>query len=644
MNSNIARQTERPSIYTDGAKVKTRQTRAVIAEEEYTSTLSSIISRDYYPAIPSLRRDAGILRKRAEGDISGAVAIRRAARKLAMHEEALVEQEIENETEAALLHGGIRKHARPLDRETIEGFHARVTSEDNAEFESVMTREQKDKRERMAIIYNTSGSEAKDVTLLLANHRSCDNEHAQQRSEGRKLDETPLMASDHFNEKVERTHAPGTTRDGKNISDYNSLFFTPQHYPSSQSRAIPNAPNSTILDQSIDDRYFDGMPPPAPINNVRQIKPAVVPSKRTLQSQEQWDIKSHDKTIQEPSNHAHLVEYIAKAPSLSSEKRIVPLNTRLPYQNESRLVTSSSQMATSADNIHAKPIYETDATTDLDASPRPLGVERVAREQLLKRKRNNYVAMTPLIIPGQGGRDSAGREDDDSPIVTWGNVASTPLVIGGHDLSVSACSMVGSRDSQDEESAGQTSCQSFTLPGEDTTENVARVASQNLAGQSRRCKEGGRAGIHRQVSTSVRNKKSSSTFNSRNATNISLLERTNSLTPAAKSLLQKCTNNSMIRFPSSTRLMSSNISARSSSALGSALRVSYTPKTSRHRSKSRSSANMKSTVQKATPLLSPKRENIESSGLVIPEKHGQDVRRSVGGKSCDDITGGLLKL
>jgi len=596
MEGQIAQQTSSRSICRKDGEERNRQSRAVITEEEYTSTLSTIISRDYYPALPSLRRDAAIMKLRAEGDISGAVAIRRAARKLAMHEEALAEQEIEDEMEAVLLHGGIRKQARPLERETVEGFHARVTSEDNAEFESVMTREKLEKRERIAIIYNSLGSEAKDVTLSLANGGSCNDEHTQHRSGGGNLNETPLMASDQFNQQVERTHAPGTTKDGKNISNYNSLFFTPQHYPSLQTKIIPNASNNTILRQSIDNKSFDGMPPPAPMNNADQIEQTVVASKGASQTKEQRDMEPlHEIIRRGPSNHMQLVEYTAKATSHSCKKRIVALNTRLPYQNESRLITSSNhEIALSADNNRIKPTYETDATTDLDASPRPLGAERLARTNLLKSKKYDYVPMTPLIIPVQG----AGYPNPG--------------------------------------------CQPFTLPNEDGTENVARAASQNLADKSRRCKEDGGKAIHRQVSTSSRDKKRKDILQSRNPAKSSLLERTNSLTPAAKSLLQKFTNNSMVRLASSTRKMPSNVSARSKSALGSALRTSYTPKTSRSRSKLRSSTKRKCTEQKATPLLSPKRTNIGSS--VMLGNHGTEARGSRGGDNCNDLTGGLLKF
>ena len=77
-----------------------RQRRKVLSEEEYTATLSSILQRDYFPEIPQLERQAAILERRAQGDIAGAVAVRRAARRLKQHEETIASLEEEAEREA----------------------------------------------------------------------------------------------------------------------------------------------------------------------------------------------------------------------------------------------------------------------------------------------------------------------------------------------------------------------------------------------------------------------------------------------------------------------------------------------------------------------------------------------------------------
>ena len=56
-----------------------------------------------------------------------------AARKLAKHEEWLSRTK-ELEEEDTVRNGGTRIAPRPLERESMEGFHMRATSGDNVEF------------------------------------------------------------------------------------------------------------------------------------------------------------------------------------------------------------------------------------------------------------------------------------------------------------------------------------------------------------------------------------------------------------------------------------------------------------------------------------------------------------------------------
>jgi protein DGCR14 len=121
------------SSYSTGTQ-HSKQRRLVLSEEEYTSTLSSIVQRNFFPDLPDLERQAALLEKRSQGDVPGAVAIRRAARQLADHEEALAAQEEEDEDD--LEEKNVRRRARPLHQESITGFHARVTNENDVDFDS----------------------------------------------------------------------------------------------------------------------------------------------------------------------------------------------------------------------------------------------------------------------------------------------------------------------------------------------------------------------------------------------------------------------------------------------------------------------------------------------------------------------------
>jgi hypothetical protein len=146
----------------------------VLSEEEYSETLSTIIQRDYYPDLVELERQTAINQRREVGDLAGAIAVRRAARQLQQHEESMVEQERQEEEEALLLttaavvppqqqalvehHGdgkslGLRRNPRPLERESLTGFHARVTSEDNAAFEGTEQQEAETRRQERERAY-----------------------------------------------------------------------------------------------------------------------------------------------------------------------------------------------------------------------------------------------------------------------------------------------------------------------------------------------------------------------------------------------------------------------------------------------------------------------------------------------------------
>ena len=202
---------------------KKKQRRHVLSEEEYTSTLEGIVERDYFPGLPELRKQAAVLDRRSVQDFKGAVQVRRAARQLQQHEEALADADREQERTTA----AIRQEARPLHRETITGFHARVTSEDNHEFDSVQAEQIQQQRDRLNQVY------APKVPLLKA---SADEEKY-------------MLASDEFNVPYQRIEAP------KCAKRDNGFFFSPQIKENAES----GHPNLLTND---DDADLKLMPPP----------------------------------------------------------------------------------------------------------------------------------------------------------------------------------------------------------------------------------------------------------------------------------------------------------------------------------------------------------------------------------------------
>lgn len=203
-----------------------KQSRNVLSEEDYIYTLSSIVQRDYFPDLPSLQKQAAVLDRREANDFKGAVAVRRAARRVQDHEDALAEEEQKHEEE---LVGDVRTTKRPLHRETVSGFHARVTSEDNHEFHQKSQEELREKRSRIEAVY-------RNPYPSLTNGEKNGNE-------------TPLLASDQFNAPWHRIAAP------KNPEQDNGFFFPPRLCPKPEE-------NLLLLTNESEENL---MPPPARI-------------------------------------------------------------------------------------------------------------------------------------------------------------------------------------------------------------------------------------------------------------------------------------------------------------------------------------------------------------------------------------------
>lgn len=647
-----------------------KQKRKILTEEEYTTTLSTIIQRDYYPSIPSLHRDASVLQKRSENDTAGAISIRKAARKLELQEEECKLREDEEDYKALLYHGGIRDRARPLERESIDGFHKRVTSEDNSYFDENMRKEVREHKEKMDIIYQSNiGNPKGHVMKLLENY----NEH------GRKDDSSLVMlknnkesftsASDQFNPPVERIQTAGTTKDGKSKSIRNSLFFTPQHYNpstsalpmndccSSESKAIiPLLENTNITDDN------QIMPPPPPRQNLPLTQNQPKPPNPNFHLVE-YQAKPQNREFIIPSSSSSLSSYEY---NISNEKQIVPGNTRFEYQNKSRIIPSLSTTSTSSiqqQQHHSKQVYDTDSSytsTDLDAPVRPLHIERKARLNQLQKERNTLVAMTPTIIPGvklnhYKNNDSDDYDDDEddengSPIVTWGEIASTPLVASGEKLNQYTQHDTSSSSNDN----GEIYEKIFQLPSIDVREHNAIKAEEIITRQKQRFDEASGSKHHSSISRNNNNNSNNSTNgiimknsanNNKNtsSSSSSLLERKKSLTPAARSLLDRSIPRSSNNFIGASSKLSTKVNARCNSALGSALRSSYTPKRIKLESISRSNSNMSrskdpSSVYKSTPLSSRKQDGDIKIQMNSSKGHDKGTSNST------SLTSGLLKF
>ena len=546
--SNPHRSDQLTTVSNSEIKKRPRQARQILSEEDYTATLSSIITRDYFPAIPSLQRDMAILDRRREGDFAGAVQVRRAARKLALHEEECARREEAAEDLARRGPSkGIRETPRPLHRESVDGFHARVTSEDNEDFERQMRKDSKNLRERMQLIYNSCGVEAAKVgdKLRILNESDHDT-HLKQIQGGQIDDDSFFYASDQFKAPRALVHVAGTSADGKHSTTFkNSLFFTPLHesWTSTQQQqyqAQISEPTEHGMALSASDSTRLLMLPPAhPLTRKTTQESFSSLEKRTTLDED---------TILGPSQ---LVEYVAK-PMHEKGKRIVPSQTRFPYQTDSRLAQGSFLPSSSHDPFEHRGDLSSDVdtsdyyTTDLDEPVGSIDFERRKRRHKLDRERRTFVAMTPLIIPGQGsimGEDHSVQPlhgANASPIMTWGQVASTPLVLGGS----STKAMTDAINHQE--------LKTFVFSKVDPSENMARLAEDALAKKAKRFKD---AGTHISIQSS------STPFLAR--------------TPKG--------HHGHLKGVSSSYTGNVEATPRSRSAFGSALRESYSCSLSKHR-------------------------------------------------------------
>ena len=392
----------------------------------------------------------------------------------------------------------------PITQLSLNDFHANATSEDNAEFDEVQREELKEQRELFALMYDSKMAIPGDQSVKI---------------------ETPLhlqLASDQFdfheNENVR------FLKDTRNERPRNALFFTPQ-LPSSCSNGVDLGTVPKLLRSANQDcnetqhqivKYHhhsskipksfsskecsNSMPPPRPVDMEQRIR----------------------------------------------ERLIQPENTRFPVQVHSRIVvkTASAQ----------KPSFlSSDTDTDLDTSPKP--IDEVRKRSQIKKvaEYQMFVDMTPLIRPGD-------EEDNDggSPIITWGTIASTPLVIASDR---DAKNNMGKNMSQ--------SLLSFEIKQEGKRDLLARAAEKQAVKRSQMIEKDSFSRLRGNVSVSSSRKKIKPSFKPTSL----LQDRSKSLTPAARSLLAKSLEKkegSYLRGSLSS-VLSSSISRSSSNTIDSRL-------------------------------------------------------------------------
>ena len=351
---------------------KKGQRRLVLTEEDYTSKLSSIVARDYYPDVSKLQRENALLDRRLEGDAAGAIAVRRASRRLIETQEVAAAQRERDDFELVELRADtksakrlVRKRPRPLAEETITGFVARATNEDDDEFDSNLRQDLKAKRKMVAGLYGSQ--------------KITDCKKSSEKIYNRLLE----MASDDF--------APeSNTIEWKKPNMRNTLFFnpTPMNTPS---HLIGNATlGQNLLKDSVTSSHSskDGrlMPPPS-----------------KQQTTEIISMKFNEKNNCAFKSKSELVEYV---PKHMLEKKIEPSATRFPSEESSFVPSIGCNMngimteEIDSDSDTDCVSYTTGASTDLDVPLKPVEEERHLFQSTERSGQRSYVTMAPQNIPG----------------------------------------------------------------------------------------------------------------------------------------------------------------------------------------------------------------------------------------------------
>jgi hypothetical protein len=337
---------------------KRRATRVLLTEEEYVSNLTDIVTRDFYPAIPSLQRDIAILDCRSRGDVIGAIAIRRKSRLEESHGVLTVD-----------------KNDRAVTSSITE-FHESAASEDNVEFEKNQQQEMLLHSQQIHQLYYQPQQRRR--RLMDDNNSSTDKCVT--------MEEESALASDLFTVPKNDT----ANNDSNKIEDEhpirNALFF----YPAQEDYDTNKEKLKTLLSKISHQNDYLRIQQHGNNNDC---------SKHNNKSMYATDPNVGGKSSKS-ENETKIVAATAEAASSNgSRKRNIQYSqTRFPYQNSSRLPPTTSTRHQSQKTLFLDTIDDSD--TDLDATPlTSLSIARKERVSRISKELYTFIPMTPLRAP-----------------------------------------------------------------------------------------------------------------------------------------------------------------------------------------------------------------------------------------------------
>jgi hypothetical protein len=640
--------------------------RQVLSEEEYQANLQQVVQRQYFPDLPLLSQTAALYERRAAGDVAGAVAIRRAMRQRQDAEEA--EQQM---LVAAAATGGTgtgtalqlattaitstnatttTTPTRPLHLTSLTDFHARVTSEDNADFAVQQAQDVEANRKRQRLEYNSWASINARSSVSSSAIRALPPSNTYVAS--------PLpLASDQFNPSPYRKSLQQYAQDAEQAPIQNNLLFLPDAGHGTGGSNNSNSTTLMLLDSAdstttaaVATRTKDGT-----TKSHKETKRKATTT--TTQSSVSSGNHNNSNTMPPPPvrNPAAQTQHLT---IISSLPRIEPTATRFPSSaiamtdpvqrtlatyrrsrggggvgtttNTTTGMNLEESESEQSGNRRSHGLLDyassTDASTDLDAPPHfDLPTERILGQRRKEKEWNTMIQMTPLIVPGAGQAPETGVEEE--PIMTWGEVAGTPLVLAGRGGDVDVVG--GGNDTTADEDCG------YSLDNQpafgviqSARDRAAEKAWERMEERSRLASSAKRPLLQQQQH--LRGKKNKNKLG-KDGTSGSLTRA--SATPGRRptSIL-------------SARMARSSSSARSANSLGTALRSVYsaTPLSKLRKKGGGGGSSSGSHLHRATPRLRSggSRDHNDSTNVSVI---GTTLPTS-SNKPTKNVTKGLLQL
>ena len=505
----------------DGTEnARKRQRRQIISEEEYTSSLESIIQRDYYGDVPDLQLKLAVLDRRSQNDHDGAVRVRRTARRIQEQQQQLVEQDTIHEQ--CLDEHGLRVTARPLLQEDLTNFHHRVTSEDNVEFDRYQEQEISSHRKKLEWKYQTPADPTKGDSDQNARALMPPPSTIPFRKSNCG-DITSMTTS----ATATSTTIPPTTSSSsrKSVSAGEEMMSSQQPQQQQQQQYLVEYIPKTHLEKKI-------VPAQTRFPMSQMIATCLQDHRRCRQQQRATSSSS----------------------SLALERHI--------HNNKQSGNNNNNNNNNKSNNGSDTEYYsDTDASTDLESTGGDLHQERQAYARRKQRELETFVNMSPLVTPGMSSVEDEGVADCS---IEGADAEGEVPFVSSFQRKPTGKSLVREQDF----SAKRISTTSFTLSEENERDKAAKAASLLLEQRKARVASntkssdvrGGR-NHNTKKSPSIISKPRSKRKPTNSSNNMSGIS---SFSPAAMALFAKSSKEQ-------------NFTARSRNSFASALRSSYTP-------------------------------------------------------------------